>query len=1288
MMSRVDAFVVFTGIGIWHWLIVLLYFSHSTVMIDGLESIPPVVDHETYICSKHADNSTYFANQYIECRSDSCEVRCDVNGGCHNLMINASLSSSLIVDCDETHSCRQLVVMAPSADFEMQCTATESCYEAQIYAQDTSKINVECSSFHACRGIVIEAATMTNDLDLNCITDDTCYQSKIHCPRDAHAACNIKCLSQTSCQSIDVFINDALDNTLDLECSNITECTGVIHCATNYFANSTFLQNPTTNALYCGTYNAGCCPFVQGTITCASGSDCVVDCSNATMTSCVSHKIDATNANSLSLQCGAGGYGCEQALIQCPVRNDTICNITCHSCKQIYIKPSIDSTVSCIGANSCEDMLSSFNGNLNEFNCECDDYRACYNVLMVHDDTRQVQGSMDSFDIKCTGWRACERIKIDLGYISDEFSLICTGQYTCYYLDLSLTTNVSAVTLSCIGGSSCERMVLSLNGNLTQFNGKCDGSRACYYAKMDVQMNSLSNGSLDYISDAFTLICTGVQYACEYMDLSFIGNVDRVYIQCGDESKADEDACYGGTITHSGQLINDLHFACYGSEAFRRADIYLYGQYIREFVWDCMSNESIPIDSWGACDSANLVLEASVDEMNVTCSGYNTCYNTEWHIGSPTTSSLATINRWNLQCIDDGAVHYSDGDLSCVYADIYVYSEKRINYLDIECDGGEMECFNLMTRLHGNAVIDYWNMECFDGSWNCEWVYMIFSDDSILSHANVNCDGDGRDGTCLGLWYDFDAYTSSEPLEMIYNCNTPHACEGGDINGRDLPSTLHITLNCNAADSCRNFVLDIEDSYYDSATRSWMSRAMDFGKFTLNCNGTNACNGMTIMCPMNENACNIECSAHDGSCENIDIVALTDSYPFGYLDLQCPSPETYTNNTACDGVTIGCSDTKLDIEYIYDYSAHQYTCSNTSDTHCCPLNGISSNPTHHPTVFTSNPTVDPTTDPTRHPSVQPTYNPTLEPTLPSLNPTVASQEPTMPTVYPVTVVIQIEYVFEDIPLDLITEIVEQTVNYVLNTSDLIESCGLTDDELRVNKTESGIQLSGQILACLDQAPQLVLITELVSELKGEIIDNINVETRLSITEHDVSLDVDVVNPSLSQQVTSNPIATHESTLISNDATQSGNIFTIRNISIVVTAVLILLLLFAAIYVYRRYKIKKVKKIEGNMQIEPAEMAATGAQKVIEESTENMQNTNCTNDNDGGNIETDDKEIVEMAIFSELPDEMEVEESIVQGMGEKAVVDTIGEASITFDGHTMNEKEQMGNGNTDNGACDV
>eukprot|EP01083_Nonionella_stella_P032804 89767_1 len=872
------------------------------------------------------------------------------------------------------------------------------------------------------------------------------------------------------------------------------------------------------------------------------------------MTSCVSHKIDATNANSLSLQCGAGGYGCEQALIQCPVRNDTICNITCHSCKQIYIKPSIDSTVSCIGANSCEDMLSSFNGNLNEFNCECDDYRACYNVLMVHDDTRQVQGSMDSFDIKCTGWRACERIKIDLGYISDEFSLICTGQYTCYYLDLSLTTNVSAVTLSCIGGSSCERMVLSLNGNLTQFNGKCDGSRACYYAKMDVQMNSLSNGSLDYISDAFTLICTGVQYACEYMDLSFIGNVDRVYIQCGDESKADEDACYGGTITHSGQLINDLHFACYGSEAFRRADIYLYGQYIREFVWDCMSNESIPIDSWGACDSANLVLEASVDEMNVTCSGYNACYATYFEIGSETTSNVAITNRFNWNCLEDGVDVFGDGDQSCYGAKLWVYAGKRIQYANTRCDGGYLGCREVKTTLESDAVIDDWNIECFTGPDNCYRLDMDILDDAIVSRANVNCWGytmwqGNYYGACRGIFYTFsETRTSSDPLQLIYNCNTPHACAGYDYQHSEIiaddymPPTLNITLNCNAVGSCEYF--EIHDH---------------IGPFSLNCNGTNACNGMVVESPLlSENAFQIACSVHDGSCANIEIWAPIDTYPFGYLNLGCPSPETYANNTACEGITIGCYQNKLDVQYVYDYAAHQYTCSNSSDKYCCPWNGWSSNPTHHPTI---DPTALPTVE-TGHPSPAPTLNPII------------------PIFYPVSVIIEIEYVMQDIPLDLIAQIVDQAVNYVLNSSDLIETCELTENELRINKTESGIQFGGEILDCLNQTPQLVLITELVSELTSEILYNINTETNLVVTADDITLDVAVLNP-FSSFTTDEPNWTTQMRSNDHDTTEREGISTVSTIIIVVVVSGLLLS-----GLYRRYKIekvKKVKRIEHNVQ---------------------------------------------------------------------------------------------------------
>eukprot|EP01083_Nonionella_stella_P079890 219323_1 len=260
------------------------------------------------------------------------------------------------------------------------------------------------------------------------------------------------------------------------------------------------------------------------------------------------------------------------------------------------------------------------------------------------------------------------------------------------------------------------------------------------------------------------------------------------------------------------------------------------------------------------------------------------------------------------------------------------------------------------------------------------------------------------------------------------------------------------------------------------------------------------------------------------------------------------------------------------------------------------VKSISSNPTALPTGVTSNPTVDPTTDPSSNPTMEPTYHPSIEPTYlssaPTFDPTISAV-----TVYPVTVMIEIEYEMEDIPLDLIARIVEQTLNYVLNASDLIGRCELTEDELRFNKTESGIQFVGDILACLDESQQLVLVTQLVSELTTEIVDNINDETRLAITDYDVTLKVDGINPFASQQTTADTSYDETDETPSNDTTQIAHLFTVSNISIAVATLLVVLVLL--IYLCRRYKSKKMDAMEANigdnLQIEPG--AADGSDDI-------------------------------------------------------------------------------------------
>eukprot|EP01083_Nonionella_stella_P218745 784122_1 len=1165
-----------TCITMCNWLIVL-YFAHSTVTIDGRQTIPPpVVDPGTYSCS------TYFRNQYIECELEICEVRCDATGGCYNLTINASLSTKLILDCVEEQSCQQLVVVAPSSHLEINCTKAESCDEAHILAQNTSKISVQCSAFHACRGIVIEADTVTNELNLNCMNDDACYQSKIHCPRDA--SCNIQCLNHTSCQSVELFITDALDNTLNMQCSNSTQCTGVVHAAHDGFAMSNFMQNPSTNALYCSSHASGSCPFFEDIITCAPGTDCVVDCSETTNTTCVGFKIDATDAKSLSLQCGAG-YGCEKALIQCPIRNDAICDIACNSCGQIFIKPSTNTTLSCIGSSSCANMLLALNRHLNQFTAECDGSRACsYASVISIDYEETTQPSIDRFDMKCNDKYACERIKIDLqmssdvnGNMSDEFSLICTGDYACYYFDLSFNGNIDTASIQC-GNPSYYPMVKQIGpyadtaNRSLRYGPQTSGYRvfSCRDACPEYKYFALQEESrYAYTCSCDNDLAHATMYGPGQCDPPFGANgcnyiFENLLYNLSVSVDLHYRTCYRGVITHSGQLMNTLDVHCEGDETCKSLDINLHAQYVKEFVWDCLDDESV--GTCCACQGGILVSEANVDEMNVTCSGYNACYATYFEIGSETTSNVAITNRFNWNCLEDGVDVFGDGDQSCYGAKLWVYAGKRIQYANTRCDGGYLGCREVKTTLESDAVIDDWNIECFTGPDNCYRLDMDILDDAIVSRANVNCWGytmwqGNYYGACRGIFYTFsETRTSSDPLQLIYNCNTPHACAGYDYQHSEIiaddymPPTLNITLNCNAVGSCEYF--EIHDH---------------IGPFSLNCNGTNACNGMVVESPLlSENAFQIACSVHDGSCANIEIWAPIDTYPFGYLNLGCPSPETYANNTACEGITIGCYQNKLDVQYVYDYAAHQYTCSNSSDKYCCPWNGWSSNPTHHPTI-----------DPTALPTVAPTIDPTTEPTIETGHPSPApTLNPIIPIFYPVSVIIEIEYVMQDIPLDLIAQIVDQAVNYVLNSSDLIETCELTENELRINKTESGIQFGGEILDCLNQTPQLVLITELVSELTSEILYNINTETNLVVTADDITLDVAVLNP-FSSFTTDEPNWTTQMRSNDHDTTEREGISTVSTIIIVVVVSGLLLS-----GLYRRYKIekvKKVKRIEHNVQ---------------------------------------------------------------------------------------------------------
>ena len=54
--------------------------------------------------------NNYFSNNNILCSTTICHIICDIATRCHNLLIDASQSNQLILECRVDNSCENLII--------------------------------------------------------------------------------------------------------------------------------------------------------------------------------------------------------------------------------------------------------------------------------------------------------------------------------------------------------------------------------------------------------------------------------------------------------------------------------------------------------------------------------------------------------------------------------------------------------------------------------------------------------------------------------------------------------------------------------------------------------------------------------------------------------------------------------------------------------------------------------------------------------------------------------------------------------------------------------------------------------------------------------------------------------------------------------------------------------------------------------------------------------------------------------------------------------------------------
>eukprot|EP01083_Nonionella_stella_P038110 103788_1 len=141
-----------------------------------------------------------------------------------------------------------------------------------ICPQDPYECNVDCQGTNACLNANIHWPTIgfLSITAIDCIYDEACQYSKIHCPSDAD--CTLRCTHEDSCQASTIYCPTNGD--CNVVCSELYSCeSSIIYCpaAGNcditctgenacYSTDIRWSPHPYTNTLICDNYRLWGCP--------------------------------------------------------------------------------------------------------------------------------------------------------------------------------------------------------------------------------------------------------------------------------------------------------------------------------------------------------------------------------------------------------------------------------------------------------------------------------------------------------------------------------------------------------------------------------------------------------------------------------------------------------------------------------------------------------------------------------------------------------------------------------------------------------------------------------------------------------------------------------------------------------------------------------------------------------------------------------------------------------------------------------------------------------------------
>ena len=200
-----------------------------------------------------------------------------------------------------------------------------------------------------------------NGANIYCPTNPGCELCRIYC--DGNAACKETIVHGNDCTKVEIFLNDGNEVARQMSI-NAPGSGGSVYVTTNHSNPSRF--------------------FRDGTITSTDGTDVIsLHCPdhNTTINECSGVEIDGTQANNVSVVCGADAY-CDSMVVYCPEESDlddTSCNIECES--GAICTPSIivdddswqdDVYFDCSGSGCYAEVYCGYNDTIDDYETQLD----------------------------------------------------------------------------------------------------------------------------------------------------------------------------------------------------------------------------------------------------------------------------------------------------------------------------------------------------------------------------------------------------------------------------------------------------------------------------------------------------------------------------------------------------------------------------------------------------------------------------------------------------------------------------------------------------------------------------------------------------------------------------------------------------------------------------------------------------------------------------------------------------------------------------------------------------